>query len=250
MQRLISNHRILTILKSLGLYGTARRIYHSSYRRRWSQFYSMFVKPNDLCFDIGANIGSRIGIFLDLGAHVVAVEPQSACFERLQQKYGSNPKVRLIHAGLDKSEGTRTIHLCENDALSSMSEDWIARVKTSGRFSTLHWDKVEVVRVITLDSLVVQFGIPAFCKIDVEGFELRVIQGLTRKLPCLSFEFSTEMRQKQIEIVRLLMNIGDYRFNYAIGEPTRLSLENWVEAKQIIPIVNATQSEGDIYAKC
>jgi hypothetical protein len=45
-------------------------------RRRLSQFYARFIRPGDLCFDIGAHVGSRLGAWLPLGARIVAVEPQ------------------------------------------------------------------------------------------------------------------------------------------------------------------------------
>ena len=30
------------------------------------EFYSQFVSPGNLCFDVGANIGNRVKIFLEL----------------------------------------------------------------------------------------------------------------------------------------------------------------------------------------
>ena len=45
------------------------------------------------------------------------------------------------------------------------------------------------VEVTTLDRLIAIYGAPTFCKIDVEGSELQVLEGLTEALPALSFEF-------------------------------------------------------------
>ena len=78
-----------TILKKAGLDVPIRRLYHKRYARRRTQFYSKFVKRGDLCFDIGTNIGTRIDVFLALGASVVAVEPQTICIKYLQKKYCS-----------------------------------------------------------------------------------------------------------------------------------------------------------------
>ena len=52
-------------------------------------FYSQFLNPNTLCFDIGANIGNRTEIFLTLGARVIAVEPQKECAKMLRLRFGN-----------------------------------------------------------------------------------------------------------------------------------------------------------------
>jgi hypothetical protein len=46
-----------------------------------------------------------------------------------------------------------------------------------------------VVPIITLKSLIAHFGEPAYVKIDVEGYEIDVLRGLSWQPPLLSFEF-------------------------------------------------------------
>src|SRR4051795_2042464 len=61
-------------------YGVGRSLwmYHGRPGRsaRWRRFYARFVRPGDLCFDIGAHVGSRTLCWARLGARVVALEPQ------------------------------------------------------------------------------------------------------------------------------------------------------------------------------
>ena len=54
------------------------------------------------------------------------------------------------------------------------------------------WADHAVVPVTTLDALIDRYGLPAFCKIDVEGFEEAVVRGLSRPIPSVSFEFTPE----------------------------------------------------------
>jgi FkbM family methyltransferase len=251
IDRVTTNRNIMAMLKASGMYVPARRLYHSWYAPRRLRFYSSFVKTNDLVFDVGANIGTRLATFLELGAQVVAFEPQSTCFTNLYRRYKSNQKVQVVHAGLDNREGTGTIYLCENDALSSMSEAWIKSVKSSGRFRTLQWGRNEDVRVTTLDGAIERYGMPTYCKIDVEGYELRVIQGLSKGIPCLSFEFNPELQGDAEEIIDHLMRIGAYDFNYCVGEPTRLELTDWAEQGRMVSLLGKIRSSHvDIFARC
>ena len=50
--------------------------------------------------------------------------------------------------------------------------------------------------VTTLDKLIEQYEVPSFIKIDVEGYELEVLKGLTRLVPALSFEFTVVVKEK------------------------------------------------------
>ena len=59
--------------------------------------YQSFVNKNDLCFDVGANMGNRISPLLQIGAKVVAVEPQQQCCRFLQLKFGK--KITIVPRG-------------------------------------------------------------------------------------------------------------------------------------------------------
>ena len=43
--------------------------------RRMGRFYAQFIRPGDLCFDLGAHVGNRVWVWSRLDARVVAVEP-------------------------------------------------------------------------------------------------------------------------------------------------------------------------------
>lgn len=242
------------ILKSLKIYGIILAIKEGFYnfinKSSRQNFYSFFVKENNLCFDVGANMGNRTEIFLSLGARVVAVEPQELCFKSLQKKYYTNENVELVNMALGKKEGEGKIFTGESSTLATMSKDWISKVEKTGRFGNEVWDKSQAVRITTLDKLIEKYGLPNFCKIDVEGFEFEVLSGLSKPIKALSFEFVSESLESTEKCIQLLSKIGKYKFNYSNDESMQFVLEEWTDNFEIIKNLNHLKdgSWGDVYA--
>ena len=218
------------------------------------QFYSNFVKTGDLCFDVGANLGNRSEVFLELGATVVAVEPQEKCAQLLKEKFGTHPKFTLIEKALDKQEGTTEFYISNAHTLSSMSLEWIDFVRKENLFEGANWNSKTVVHTTTLDALVEAYGSPVFCKIDVEGSEINVLRGLSKPIGVISFEFAWQLDGFASACIQSLEKIGYHRFNYAIGETMSLALKEWVDADEMINIISKKkkakdQTGGDIYSE-
>lgn len=224
----------------------------SRHRRAMLHFYRGFVSPGDLCFDIGANLGNRTDVLLELGARVVAVEPQSSCVEQLRSKYGRNDRVVIISEALGSREGEADLAIASEHTISSMSPEWIESVRESGRFSSYDWSGSERVAVTTLDSLIQEYGRPIFCKIDVEGYEFEVLRGLSGPLPCISFEFTPEYIRAAVKSVEHLSALGSMEFNYVVGESMRLVLADWVDKEDIVRILTSLPDStvfGDVYVR-
>ncbi len=212
-------------------------------------FYSQFVKPGDLCFDVGANLGNRIEIFLSLGAKVIAIEPQESCLQYLRQKYKNPDQVVLIPKVLDETIGERALLIASESAVSSMAEDWVSEKESQGLYS---WNQRITVPVTTVDSLIDLYGLPQFCKIDVEGFEYQVLKGLSRPIPALSFEYHADVLSPVHSSIERLDSIASYEFNYSAGETMVMALAQWVSPQKINRILSALPDDqlvGDIYAR-
>ena len=155
-------------------------------------------RKDDLCFDIGAHVGNRVRVWRRLGARVIAVEPQPSCLAILRWFYGREPGVEIVPSAVGASRGRSILHASSaTPTLSTTSADWVEEVKTGDRrFGSIQWDRQVEVNVVTLDGLIERYGEPTFCKIDVEGSELQVLEGLTRALPALSFEFLPVSRER------------------------------------------------------
>lgn len=229
------------------------RASHSQVARRTGalRLYRRFLQPGDLCFDVGANVGDRTALFLELGARVVAVEPQPICVSALHERFAD--RITVVPAALGSTPGAAELQVASYHTLSSLSPTWVAQVRKSGRFSEFTWDERISVPITTLDALIERFaGVPKFCKIDVEGYELEVLQGLTKPLPALSFEFTFELLESRLACVDHLAELGMSRFNFSAGESMQLALTRWVDAPEIRSFLKATPKSpaffGDIYA--
>ena len=163
----------------------AKRAEEARHKDDMKAFYRMFVEPGELCFDVGANIGNRTVILAEIGCRVICIEPQPLCLKRLRKLFGKQKNVVIVDAAAGEREGMGELAVCEDEpTISTMSDRWM----TEGRFADGNqWSKKIPVRMTTLDRLITQHGTPKFCKIDVEGFELSVIKGLSVPVHCLSF---------------------------------------------------------------
>lgn len=221
--------------------------------RAMVQFYSQFVRPGDLCFDVGANTGNRVKIFLKIGARVVAVEPQDDCVRILKQKYGTNQNLKLVQTALGASEGKAEMLISDASTISSFSPEWVQSVKTSGRFPGHTWDRKQIISITTLDQLISKYGQPSFIKIDVEGFEFQVMSGLSKPIKSLSFEFVPEFLEAARSVISHLRRLGDARFNYSLGESMHLKLQAWGHAQDIEKVLSSYENDttvfGDVYVR-
>lgn len=228
-------------------------------RKKLLKFYSQFLKKDDLCFDIGANYGSRTDIFLKLGARVVVIEPQDACMQELQKKYGNNKRVILIKKAISDKLGEEELMISDSHTLSSMSKEWINSIKSSDMFfvstQAFSWQKSAKVQVTTLNQLIKEYGKPAFCKIDVEGYEYKVLKGLLEPIRVISFEFTPtqEFILSAINTIEHIASIGEVKFNYSFGESISLVLNKWVGPDEIsnifLNLPKKAPISGDIYAR-
>jgi FkbM family methyltransferase len=220
-------------------------------RARALTFYRRFVPNGGLAFDVGANLGDRTDLLLALGAGVVAVEPQAALADALRRRFGD--RIELVEAALGPEPGEAELLLASYHTLASLSPDWVDAVRASGRFAEFTWDEKVVVPMTTLDDLIARFGVPDFCKIDVEGFELEVLRGLSRPVPTLSFEFTFEQLESRLEAVRHLGGLGMTRFNFSMGESLELALGEWLDASGIEAYLRSLTASvdvfGDVYAQ-
>lgn len=216
-------------------------------RRREEYFYRALLTGlhrGEIVFDIGANDGSKADIFLTLGAHIIAVEPDIACQRILQDRflrYRLRPKpVTVIGKAMSDRVGTTELLMDgPASAVNTMSRKWAEHLrshKQTFRYGHcgLNFSGSRTVDTTTLDTMMSNYGRPFFVKIDVEGNELNVLRGMHRAVPFLSFEINLPVfRPEGIECIHLLHGLDpDGEFNYTADCCSGLALKEWVSAEK------------------
>jgi FkbM family methyltransferase len=212
--------------------------------------YRDFITEGDLAFDIGAHLGNRISAFLALGARVVAVEPHPTLAMILRVLYGWRG-VRVVSKAVAEKAGDLPLQInSKNLTVSSASADFVRAAADAEGWRDQVWDRTATVGATTIDELIVLYGEPCFIKIDVEGFELNALHGLSRHVKALSFEFTTMQRELAIGCIDRCVRLGFSEFNVSIGETQRLF--GWRKAQEMANLVRtlpADLNSGDIYAR-
>ena len=207
-----------------------------------------FIKPGDIVFDVGCNTGGKTEEFLEKGAQVICVEPQPACVNLLKKKFDHRPDVQIVAKGLAAESGVLTLAICKQaNVLSTFSQKW-----KTGRFANYQWDESVEVEMTTLDRLIDAYGRPKYCKIDVEGFEYQVLQGLSQPIEYVSFEFTFEFIDDAKRCISTLQQMGYKDFFVAEGESGKGPFCGWVGPDEIAAYLDGLDSSslwGDIFAR-
>jgi FkbM family methyltransferase len=219
---------------------------------RLKKLYGAFVQPGDLAFDVGAHVGNRSRIWASLGARVVAIEPQADLAAWLRWAFKGRDEIQIVETALGAEAGAAAMHIDPtNPTVTTLSSEWIDQVTKTDGFKSVAWQAPVEVRTTTLDHLIAAHGRPAFCKIDVEGFEAEVLKGLSQPIKALSFEFLPVAIDVALESVDLLERLGRYRYNVSFGEGMAFDLPDWQSADRIrawLANEREGQRSGDVYA--
>ena len=215
-------------------------------------------KPGDMIFDIGANVGDKVDVFLKMGARVVAVDPDERNQEILRDRfhrYRMTPKpVTIVGKAVGKRVGNEAMWVYgPGSVFNSLSEKSPGILdetkKRSGHLLDAYAFKGKrIVGTTTLDQLIDTYGLPSFVKIDVVGYELEVLQGLHCPVPCLSFEIEfAELRQESMRCIEILGGLSSRgQFNYTCDRRNGLVLNQWLDFQPFRRLVNGLDgcSEG------
>jgi FkbM family methyltransferase len=183
-------------------------------------FYRSLLPTNALSFDVGANIGDKSEALLTAGARrVIAFEPNRAIVPELRARCGHDPRWTMIEAAIGAGPSLQPFYPRATHGISSMKRDWDGEVVS----------ELEVA-VMTLDSAIERWGMPDYCKIDVEGWEFEVLSGLSQPIPLLSFEVHLNdagVERAKACLGRLVELSHNAYVNVTPAETARFHLAEW-----------------------
>jgi FkbM family methyltransferase len=242
------------LARALG-FARSLAIYHAlPWRTRaLRRHYAAFLGPGDLAFDVGAHVGNHARCFAALGARVIAIEPQPAFGAWLRRLFRNRHRITVVECALAAAPGTVELYpSLRTPTVATASRRWLETVRASQGFERVRWAGAVQVPATTLDALIARYGLPRFCKIDVEGYEAEVLRGLSRPIPALSFEYVPAAIEVARRAAGLLDRLGPYRFNATIGERRRFVWPNWrpLDALDRWLVARAAdEPSGDVYAR-
>ena len=147
------------------------------------QWYCDTLSPEDVVFDVGANIGYTLVQFAPKVKHVHVFEPAPRALKTLRKTAAAYPNVTLHEVAVSDRAGR----------VFFQEEAGLDRSHIAARGVP--------VQAIALDSLGI---VPTLIKIDVEGHEqavLRGAKGLLKTGPTICFEALTEEAKQEIEAI-------------------------------------------------
>ena len=204
----------------------AKVLVKEDFERAERALVQRMLKPGDVFFDVGANVGLftvLAGRVVGSSGRVVAVEPSAGTARLLRKQVELNrlPNVTIVECGLSDEDGELSLAEATDgcDAFNSFGTPC-----ASGTFNHVR------VQVRTLDGLVDELG-PQFCprliKIDTEGWEPRVLSGAERLLsgpdaPDLMIEFcESALDNAGSSCADLFQRLKDLGYDLKLIEPGR-----------------------------
>ncbi|HXS35857.1 MAG TPA: FkbM family methyltransferase [Flavipsychrobacter sp.] len=132
-----------------------------------------------LIYDIGSNTGEDTLFYLTQGYRVIAIDADPSIIEGCKKRFKNygDRAIFLNYAISDTDNTTVDLFLNNDSAKSSLIADVGERQN--------NFKKIVKVKTITLRTLMEQYGIPYYCKIDIEGYDPVAIKSLkgTSEIP-------------------------------------------------------------------
>lgn len=155
---------------------------------------SFIPKEGDTCLDIGANVGSCVlnWYVKNSSGKLICCEPQPFTFKRLQKNVDLNNcnNIEALQIAISNHNGPMEIFISENASMAVVNSTGLKSKYITKAYTLDHLVNKRLLKKIDL------------CKIDVEGYEIEVLEGANetlRKIRRLIIECHSDILNKKVK---------------------------------------------------
>jgi FkbM family methyltransferase len=179
-----------------------------------------------LLLDVGANVGQYAQSMRRSGYQhdIVSFEPMATPFLELEKNCSMDSRWSCYHYGLGDTEESLSINISENSVSSSILPMQQKHLENAPKSKFVATETIAVKRLDDLE----EWGRweskgPTWLKIDVQGFEDRVLRGGQKRIPTISviqLELSlSSLYDGQLTMLPMMALLADYGFDPIAFEP-------------------------------
>ena len=144
------------------------------------------------------------------------------------------------------------MRICQDSVISTVVEAWYEEAKRSPIHRDAEWLETVEVDVVTLDQLAERYGVPAFVKIDAEGYDDHVLRGMSFRPRALSFEYNRLLPQAAARCFETPILSKGYEFNFIRGLDLNNVSQDWLSGQELSQRLSdfaAHEEYGDVFAR-
>jgi FkbM family methyltransferase len=219
--------------------------------RSMRAFYGSMLTAGDLCFDLGSHVGNRVDALTSLSCRVVAVEPHPFLASYLRRRFAEHVDVTVVESAVSDEAGSATLHWSpQHLTVSSLEPGWVDALHAV-RAHHIVFTESQTVETTTIGRLIDQYGLPRYCKLDIEGAEVAVIRSLQVPIDIVSFEHLPHRFDATAASLARLSELADYRYNFFVRESHRFVASTQLSADDLLRQLRRTADHGwscDVFA--
>ena len=136
------------------------------------------MADDKLIYDVGAHKGEDTEFYLKKGFSVVAIEAMPEFCGLLEQKFAKfrqAGQLKIVNVAVSRKAGPIDFYIDEKMSIwGTTNLDWVKRNELFGGGKT----RQIVVEARPLMDIIEEYGVPRYCKIDIEGNDLDALKSL------------------------------------------------------------------------
>jgi len=221
---------IKKIIRALG-FDLTRYNHNSSESARISQFFSIY-RINTI-LDVGANTGQYALWLLESGykGRIISFEPLSKAYNHLIINSKKDPNwIIAPRMAIGNEEGKKTINISGNSVFSSILKMTETHIKGAPDSAYIDSEEIYINKLDNIRETFLKNEDNIFIKIDVQGYELEVLEGAINTLP--------KIKGIQIELSLVHLYEGQSLYHNMLGYIINLGFELY----DILPVFRDKKS--------